>query len=444
LPAESSLKLKATSPFRYAIGMFGTSIPINMFKTFALKYYVDMLGLDSGKYALVIMIYTFVDAVDNPVYGFISDRTRTKWGRRRPWMAVSAPLLVLMFIVFYNVPGGVKSNDTALYIYMLLTYILTGTLDSLINANYGALFPELFPDDKVRAKTNAMRQAFQLVAMVISIALTPMITDKIGYGKTSLVYGLIALVVMWYCTFGCKENPIVAETEKPQFWPTLKALFTNPKFWIFGFANAFFAVAGSIIMQAIPLYVKYTLGLEDKMTTYLMACVFVSTIISIGVWSLIAKKVKIIKIWKTALLMFMVSFVPMYFVSGLYAAMGVSVFLGACYGGVLATNDVIGAKIMDEDTEKYGIRREGIYSSAMGFMNRLNGLFVSLALLIARNRYGYISGKEPGPDPGEAAKFLMVICPIAALMIGIGFAMFMKFKNGNNSAKPERIQPEEM
>lgn len=63
-----------------------------------------------------------------------------------------------------------------MFIYVLLMYIMTGTLDSLINANYGALFPELFRDDVKRAKTNAMRQAFQLMAMIISIALTPVIT----------------------------------------------------------------------------------------------------------------------------------------------------------------------------------------------------------------------------------------------------------------------------
>ena len=139
---ESKLVKKRTSPFRYGIGMFGTSIPINMFKSYAALFYVDMLGLDMKKYSLVLLIYTFVDAIDNPVYGYLSDRTRTKWGRRRPWLVIGTPLLILCFILFYNVPKGIQSEKTILFIYMLLMYILTGTLDSLMNANYGALFPE--------------------------------------------------------------------------------------------------------------------------------------------------------------------------------------------------------------------------------------------------------------------------------------------------------------
>ena len=91
---------KKTSPFRYGFAMFGTSIPINMFKTFAAIYYVDTLGLDMQKYALIPLIYAFVDAIDNPVYGFLSDNTRTKWGRRRPWLLIGTPLLVLFFILF--------------------------------------------------------------------------------------------------------------------------------------------------------------------------------------------------------------------------------------------------------------------------------------------------------------------------------------------------------
>ncbi|MEL7643141.1 MAG: MFS transporter, partial [bacterium] len=88
--------------FNYAIGMFGTSIPINMFKTFAAIFYVDRLGLKTTQFATILFIYTFIDAADNLVYGYLSDRTRTRWGRRRPWLVIGTPLLILGFILFYS------------------------------------------------------------------------------------------------------------------------------------------------------------------------------------------------------------------------------------------------------------------------------------------------------------------------------------------------------
>src|SRR4030066_2448899 len=146
--------------FNYAVGMFGTSIPINMLKTYAAIYYVDSLGMTTLQFSLMLLIYTFIDALDNPVYGFLSDRTRTRWGRRCPWLGIGTPLLVLCFIAFYSPASFLSGNS--LVVYCMLFYMFTGTLDSVINTNYGALFPELFRDDASRESTNALRQAFQL------------------------------------------------------------------------------------------------------------------------------------------------------------------------------------------------------------------------------------------------------------------------------------------
>src|SRR5512137_1740959 len=182
--------------FNYAVGMFGTSIPINMLKTYAAIYYVDKLGMTTAQLSLVLLIYTFIDAIDNPVYGFLSDRTRTRWGRRRPWLTIGTPLLILCFIAFYSTPAFLAGNS--LFAYCMLFYILTGTLDSVINANYAALFPELFRNDASRANANALRQAFQLVAMIISIALTPVVKKAIGYSFTDVLYGILGGGVILY------------------------------------------------------------------------------------------------------------------------------------------------------------------------------------------------------------------------------------------------------
>lgn len=122
---------------------------------------------------------------------------------------LGAPLLVLCFILFFNPPASLAAGSA--FSYMLLMYILTGTLDSLINANYGALFPELFRTEAERAKTNAMRQVFQLIAMVVSIALTPMVTDAIGFSATAILYGVLAVAVIWFMSLGCHEDPAAME-----------------------------------------------------------------------------------------------------------------------------------------------------------------------------------------------------------------------------------------
>lgn len=419
---------KKTSPFRYGFAMFGTSIPTNMFKSFAAIYYVDTLGLDMQKYALIPLIYAFVDAIDNPVYGFLSDNTRTKWGRRRPWLLIGTPLLVLFFILFYNVPGFIQSDKGMLFIYMLLMYILTGTLDSLVNANYGSLFIELFKKDEDRAKTNGIRQICQLFAMAISIALTPMITEKIGYQLTAVIYGVLALFVMMYCFWGCRETETnYEEMEKPKLIPSILALVTNPRFWIYGLAGAFYSAAFSLISQALPFYVKYTLGLGGSTTTIMLGIVLGVAVIGILIWSKLAKKMPIMTVWRIGFIIMAVSFIPLFFVKTLPFAIAIAAVIGIGVAACLTTMDCIGAKIVDDDYRKHGVKREGIINSLMGVMNRLNGLYISLAFFVTSELFGFNNGDDPGENPALAAKVLLCVFPAVAMIIASVVTFLLKF-----------------
>jgi GPH family glycoside/pentoside/hexuronide:cation symporter len=414
-----------TKPFNYAIGMFGTSIPINMLKTFAFTFYVLQRGVTTTQWAMMMLIYTFIDAIDNPVYGFLSDRTRSRWGRRRPWLTIGTPLLILCFIAFYNMPAFLAGNSV--FAYCMLFYILTGTLDSVLNANYAALFPELFPDDVIRAKTNAMRQAFMLVGMIISVALTPMVTEKLGYGLTSILYGILGGAVILYMTFTCREKDPEPEEAKPGLWKALKDLLTNRKFWIAGFANAFYSAAMSLVLASVAFYVEYALGLSSGQSTFLLAAVLLIAIGCVAIWAFLVRKFTLMPVWRAALATLAVTFVPLYFASSLITAIICSALVGFGFAGVITTMDLIGARIMDEDTQKHHLRREGIISNALGFMNRLSGLFTSAAYFLVSKIYLFESGDNPGPHPDAAARFLMTIVPPALMVISLAFSFFINF-----------------
>ncbi|MFH2128933.1 MAG: MFS transporter [bacterium] len=412
--------------FNFAIGFFGMSIPINMLKTFAFTYFVLQRGVTTTQWASMMLIYAFIDAIDNPVYGFLSDRTRSRWGRRRPWLALGTPLLVLSLIAFYNMPAFLSGNS--IFAYCMLFYILTGTVDSIILANYGALFPELFRDDTSRAKTNALRQAFQLVAMIISIALTPMITEKLGYGLTSIIYGILAGVVILYMTFTSREVAIDPAEAKPGLWSSIKDLLVNRKFWIAGFVGAFYSAAMSLVLASVPFFVQYALGLDSGNSTFLLAAVLLIAIAGVALWAWLVKKFALIPVWRAALAVLAIAFVPLYFAQNLVMGIVFSAFVGLGFAGVITTMDLIGAKIMDEDTQKFGLRREGIISNAMGFMNRLNGLFTGAAYLLVSRIYLFQSGDNPGPHPDLAARFLMTIVPPVLMLISFAFSLFIDFK----------------
>lgn len=420
------MKSEKLKSFNYAIGMFGTSIPINMLKTYAAIFYVDRLGLTTPQFATILLVYTFIDALDNPIYGFLSDRTRSRWGRRRPWLVIGTPLLVLGLIAFYSTPQFLAGQS--LLAYAMLFYIFTGTVDSVINANYGALFPELFRTDASRAATNALRQAFQLVAMIISIALTPMVTSAIGFSTTAIVYGILGGVVILYMSLTAKEVRIDELDAKPPLLKSLKDLAVNVKFWLVGFTNAFYSAAMALVLASLPFFAKYTLGISDSQQTILYASVLIIAIVCVAVWARLVRRFALIPVWRIALASLAVAFVALYFANSLPTAIVGSALVGFGFAGVITTMDLIGAKVIDEDTAKYNLRREGIISNALGFMNRLNGLFTSLAFWLVFRLFGFESGDNPGASPDQAARFLMTLFPILMTLISFAFSFTVNFR----------------
>ena len=420
------MKSDKLKTFNYSIGMFGTSIPINLLKTFAFAYYVDSLGVTTGQWATIMLIYTFIDAADNLVYGYFSDRTRTKWGRRRPWLVIGTPLLVLCLILFYSTPAKLTGNS--LYIYAMLFYILSGTLDSVINANYGALFPEIFTSDASRAKANALRQAFQLVAMIISIALTPIVVDKIGWSLTSIVYGLLGGGVILYMALTSHERPVTEDEKKPELWDSVKSLLTNKKFWVAGITNAFYSAGMSLVMAGLPIYAKYTLQISSGQQSLLFGGVLLVAIGSVAVWANWVRKYDLVKVWRIALGTLALTYIPLFFANSFYTALGCAMLVGFGFAGVITTMDLIHSRIMDEDQAKNNVRREGIISNALGFMNRLNGLFTSAAYALLGVLFGYVSGDVPGPQPGTAARFLLTVFPFVLMVLSLGFSFLSDFE----------------
>ncbi|MEL7626677.1 MAG: MFS transporter [Anaerolineaceae bacterium] len=420
------MKSEKLKTFNYSIGMFGTSIPINLLKTFGFAYYVDSLGVTTAQWASMMLIYTLIDAVDNLVYGYLSDRTRTRWGRRRPWLVIGTPLLVLGLIMFYSTPAGLEGNS--LYIYAMLLYIFTGTLDSVINANYGALFPELFTTDASRAKANALRQAFQLVAMIISIALTPMVVDALGWSATAIVYGVLGGVVILYMSLTSHEKPVTEEEKKPELWDSVKTLLTNRKFWVAGVTNAFYSAGMALVLAGLPIYAKYTLGIGSGQQSLLFGGVLLVAIASVAVWANWVKKYELVRVWRAALGVLAFSYIPLFFANSFYVALGCAMLVGFGFAGVITTMDLIQARIMDEDQAKHNVRREGIISNALGFMNRLNGLFTSVAYALVGTLFGYVSGEVPGPQPGMAARFLLTVFPFVMMILSLGVSFLSGFE----------------
>ncbi|MEV4224590.1 MFS transporter [Nonomuraea sp. ATR24] len=420
-----------TPAWRYAIGMLGTSIPINMIKGSMILFYVDILGLDVRAYGAVMVIYAVIDAIDNPLLGHLSDRTRTRYGRRRPWLLAGAPMLAACMIAFFSAPESL--DGIGLVLWFAVFAILCEAFDSMLNANYGALLPELYPKERDRAVANSLRQGFQLVALVISLAVTPVLTTGVfgtedsteGFRTTAIIYGVIAFAVIAFMALGARERPRYSTRERPRLLPSVWSIVRNRMFWTVGLTGACYGIAMALVLSGIQLYVRYSLGLPVGNALYLQGIVILVTAGGLVVWTRVVARRGALRAWRLAFAVLAAGFAALFLATDLVTAIAAGVLVGAGWSGMLATNDLIVARVLDADAVRNGEHREGLFLSAFGFFGRLNGIVTGLALTSLGVFFGYNSGDDPGADPGLAFRVYLCVYPFALTAAGAVAARFV-------------------
>lgn len=412
-----------TPAWRYAIGMLGTSIPINLAKGSVILYYVDILGLDVRAYGVVMAIYAVLDAIDNPVLGYLSDRTRTRFGRRRPWLLVGAPLLAASLVALFSAPDV---DGVALVLWFAVFAILCEAFDSMLNANYGALLPELFPRERQRAVANGLRQGFQLVALILSLAVTPLLTTSVfgtedttdGFTTTAILYGVVACAVIVFMALGIRENPHHSTDRRPAFLTGVASILRNPLFWKVGLVGACYAAAMALVLTGVQLYVKYSLGLPVASALFLQGVVILVAAVGLVLWTRVIARRGALWAWRAAFAVLALSFAGLFFATGLVPAMVAGAVVGLGWSGMLASNDLVAARVLDADAAAHGEHREGLFLSAFGFFGRLNGAVTGAALASLGVFFGYNSGDDPGSDPGLAFRMYLCVYPFVLTAVG--------------------------
>ncbi|GHU79838.1 sugar transporter [Clostridia bacterium] len=417
--------MQYNKPWRYALAMFGISIAGYMYQSYGTFYYTDKLFLPMSAIAVGNIFFAIWDAFNDPIAGYLSDRTRTKLGRRKPWLLVAVPLFVLASILFFSPPKSLGSG-TALAVYFTIFLMFTESCGTIVGVNYHSLLPELFRDEGKRNRANAIRQGLQLVGMIIGVSLVPMIANAIGYPLTAVLLGIISLALILYSVFGYKEREDFSETPQPKLTDSLKALAANRNFWCVSVSHFFYQATSGLLLAGIPFYIKYSLGLADGNATFLSASVFVVAIPSMFLWYKMINWLGALKTWRIALAWLGLSLIPMYFTKSLIPSCLAGALLGIGIAGVTANLDMINSKLIESDAVKYGVRREATFFAGISFVTRLSSVVRTGVFFLLSALFGFVSGDNPGTTPGVAARYMMVVFPIILMAFSLGASMLVR------------------
>ena len=433
---EPEASLRKPSPIVYGLGTLGISIGVETFGAFAYFYYVDYLGLAFSLAALVRTIYAVWDAVNDPVFSYFSDNTRTRWGRRRPWLLMSVPLFALSFVMIFFGPVS-QGEQRPLFWYLLGITLLYETIITIVGVNYNALFPELFRSIPERVRAGAYNRAGLIIGLTIGLAVTPIVFRQLGFQKMALVYAALAGSLLFVATARHREDPSYQTAVIPGPWAIFREIARGRAFWLYALTLTIFAFAVNLFPFAIPFYSKYSLGAEEGATALLFAASLAAALGSVPVW------VKLFHRWGTAavfiraIAVIIIGSLCLGLVPNVATAIVAVGIFGVGWGGCQVCFDVIRAGLVDRHYHLTGQRSEAAYYSLLGFGIHLSGVLQGVAMLIIGILFGYVSGDLPGPQPGNAFRFLISVFPAASLLLAMQLARrFFIASSPGPSSKP--------
>ena len=416
------------SPIAYGLGSFGLESLYNVFAGFYLFYYIDELGLAVAMATIINVIYAIWDATNDPLVGFLSDNTRTRWGRRRPWLLTGLPFYVGILVLVYAVPKPFLQGN-ALFWYALLIFFLFEGAYTIMAVNYAALFPELFQGLRERARASSTYQGLSMLGELVGFSIPPFVYAKFGFVPMAISFAGVAGIALFLGIIRNTEDPKSLNARPLDLKGAFGEVFKDRPFLLFTIAVTFLMFATGVYTMAIPFWVKYTLGASPQGTSLIFGMAFIVAILSVSIWGRLLRVLGIKRSWLWSVGVGAASTIIMGSASNLVVGAIGAAFVGVSMGGINVCRVIIMADFVDRDLNRTGHRREGIYYSLFHVIGKLSKIPQALALVLLSLLFGYVSGENPGPHPENAFRFLMSVFPLVFTLIALLIASRLSFEN---------------
>ena len=426
-----SNRLSRRTKFLYGIGDTGFSLSLTIVGVYFAIFLTDVVGLSPGIAAAAIFIGRSWDYINDPLIGHISDRTRSRWGRRRPFLIFGALPFALAFCLMWWRPP--LQGDLALAIYYAFAYLIFDAAATFAYMPYFALTPELTSDYDERTSLTTYRMFFSILASLIAFTIPLMIIGSFTPLSASrvltmgVIFGFASALPLLLTFFGTHERQEYQELKQPGLGESLRAAIKNRPF-VFS-ATIFLLTWVSVdILQANLLYfLKYVVKRETQ-SDLIMGTIFVTAIFALPLWEWVSRKwnkrwayISGVAFWAVVQLVLIAlnpgSSLNLIFFLCMLAGIGV----GAAH--VLPWSIIPDA--MEWDEWQTGERHEGMFYSLVTLMQKVGSSIAIPLTLLVLEATGYLPNAAQQPS-NALLGIRIVVGPIPAILlcIGILFALF--------------------
>ncbi len=411
----------------YALTMLGLQIPVQVFNVSLLFFYTDVKRLPPQWSALALTLYAIYNAVNNPLIGYLSDRTNTRWGRRLPYLWFGTIPWLVIFGLLWLAPFNGNEQPVALLLYMVVGIVLYDGIGTAVNTSYYSLMPEMFPSYQERTDVAVRMNVFLTIALLAGVALPPLVADRLSWGTMGLIFTAVAAVATYTGYRGMFERGGPSVADDFSFFTAFKATFFNRSFLPMTVAQTMRFVTTNALSTGMIFYVKYSLGADTGQTTLILATAFITAALALYPWRLLianrfeARTTALCGYASTAL-----AAIPLWFVDTLNGAIVAAFFIGIAFAGIFLMDNVLISDVIDEDEVKTGQRREGMYFGLNGLVVTLSAAIVSIVFGIVAPAYGYDTRLDVQPE-SVATGFRLFMAGLPFIGCALAFVALLTY-----------------
>lgn len=409
----------------YSFGAVATALSYQAFSTYIIFFYVDVIKLPVYLAGAGMLFFAGWNAVNDPLIGYLSDRTRSHWGKRIPYLLFGAVPFGLIYFLLWVPPFRDLDQTFQLFIYFLSAICLFDLLYIITILNWAALFPEMYPRFKERVEVNSYRQSFGFLGLLLGVALPPLIFSQWGWGVMGAIFGTIVVLSLAAAIWGSREAIEFNADRQLSLREALADSFGSRSFLTFVFANFFVQFAFLTVLAAIPFFAKYVLAADPPTIATILATAFLTAVPMLFVWRRIAVRFGARRALLASLVVLALALTPLLFLSEISLIILTSALIGAGLAGFNLTADIVLADVIDEDETNTGARREGMFFG----LNTFIGRFAIILQAISLSAVFVLTGYNPYIHTQPAAFFgglrcLLAGLPTAALAAGFCLMFF--------------------
>ena len=393
---------------KWAFGLIGTAssaLEGTVFGSITFFYHIKM-GLDPILIGYAWIIFGFWNAINDPIFGIIEERTRTKIGRRIPYIRYGAFIYGFLFILSWFPFFG--DSQTALFLNLLVVLFVFDTIFTLIGLVTYSLPAEMAITAKTRANLGVYTTILGAIGVFISMGLPMFLltgeTTELNpaFRPAMIIVGVVSSIIMFVGSYFLYENEYTQQEETLGLIDSLKACLKNKPFLIFESSNFFFTIGYTILLSGIFYYIQFVLQLADFDAMIPLLVVFLSLFIFTAVFSFLVPKYGLKKIQLFGLMFTALAFFISFFVADvLIPAYIILIFIGMGLAARVVSEQPIMGDLIDFDETQTGKRRETSYAG-------VNALFMKPSISIANwlylaifTAYGFDETLNVQSDPAK-------------------------------------------